>query len=162
MTPVVPDGCSRGVDFVIIQDGDLAEGAGVVRDAEDCLAGGSVQVEVVIDEVDEDDLVECSILSRIFLSFLCLSLFQEVRQVRLLSVLGLEIVIDHGVPQPVQGFLLSGTQRGFGGEVSVQCEPRSLEVLVEVVHPPGQRRLSPEGISCSFSHSPLAVLRRER
>ncbi len=36
--------------------------------------------------------------------------------------LNLEIVIDHGVSQPVQGFELSGTQRGLGGEVSVQCE----------------------------------------
>ncbi len=45
-------------------------------------------------------------------------------------------MIDHGFPQPVQGFQLSGTQRGLGGEVSVQCECRSFEVLVEVVHPP--------------------------
>jgi hypothetical protein len=94
-------------------------------------------VEIGVDEVDVDDLVECSILSGVFLFFFCLSLFQEVRQVRFLSVLGLEIMIDHGVPQPVQGFQLSGTQRGFSGEVSVQCEPRSLEVLIGVVHPPG-------------------------
>ncbi len=134
---MVPDGRSRGVNFVIIQDGDSVEGADVVRDAEDCLAGGFVQVEIVVDEVNMDDPVDCSILSGIFLSFFCLSPFQEVRQVCFLSVLGLEIVIDHSVPQPVQGFQLSGTQHGFGGEVSVQCEPRSLEVLVEVVHPPG-------------------------
>ncbi len=133
----MPDGRSRRVDFVIVQDGDLVEGAGVVCDAEDCLAGGFLQVSIGVDEVDVDDLVERSVLSGIFLSFFCLSLFQEFRQVRFLSVLDLEIVIDHGVPQPVQGFQLSGTQRGFGGEVSVQCEPRSLEVLVEVVHPPG-------------------------
>ncbi len=122
MTPVVPDGRSRGVDFVIVQDGDLVEGAGVVRDAEDCLAGGFLQVAIGVDEVDVDDLVERSISSGIFLSF-CLSLFQEVRQVRFLSVLDLKIVIDHGVSQSVQGFQLSGPQRGFGGEVSVQCEP---------------------------------------
>ncbi len=69
-----------------------------------------------------NDLLECLILFGIFLSFTHLSLFQEVRQVRFLSVLDLEIVIDHGVSQPVQGFQLSGTQRGLGGEVSVQCE----------------------------------------
>ncbi len=74
------------------------------------------------DEVDVNDLVECLVYSGIFLSFFGLSLFQEVRQVRFLSVLDLEIVVDHGVPQPVQGFQLSGTQRGFGGEVSVECE----------------------------------------
>ncbi len=32
---------------------------------------------------------------------------------------------------------MGGTQCGFGGTVSVEREPRSLEVLVEVVHPPG-------------------------
>ncbi len=31
---------------------------------------------------------------------------------------------------------MGGTQCGFVGPVSVKCEPRSLEVLVEVVHPP--------------------------
>ncbi len=63
------------------------------------------------------------VLSGIEWSFFGLSLFQEVRQVRFLSVLYLEIVIDHGVPQPVQGFQLSGTQCGFGCGVSVECEP---------------------------------------
>ncbi len=75
--------------------------------------------------------------SGIFSSFLGLSFLQEVRQVCFLSVLDFEIMLNHGVPQPVQGFQLSGTQRGFGGEISVEREPRSLEVLVEVVHPPG-------------------------
>ncbi len=32
---------------------------------------------------------------------------------------------------------MGGTQRGFIDTVSVQCEPGPLEVLVEVVHPPG-------------------------
>ncbi len=94
-------------------------------------------MEIGVDEVDVNDLVECLVSSGIFLSFFGLSFFQEVRQICFLSVLYLEIMIDHGVPQPVQGFHLSGTQRGFGGEVSVECEPRSLEVLIEVVHPPG-------------------------
>ena len=31
---------------------------------------------------------------------------------------------------------LGGTQCGFGGAVSVEGELRSVEVLVEVVHPP--------------------------
>ncbi len=38
----------------------------------------------------------------------------------------------------VQGFQLAGTQRGFGGNISVERESCSLEVLVEVVHPPGR------------------------
>ena len=31
------DGCRDGIDFVVCQDGNLVEGAGVIRDAEDCL-----------------------------------------------------------------------------------------------------------------------------
>jgi len=115
----------------------LGEGSGVVCDAENCLALGPIGVGVGVDQVDVNDLVECLSLFGIFLFSTHLSFFQEVRQVLFLSVLDFEIVIDHGVSQPVQGFQLSGTQRGLGGEVSVQCEFRSFEVLVEVVHPPG-------------------------
>ena len=80
-------------------------------------------VEIGVDEVDVNDLVERLVLSGIYWSFFGLSLFQEVRQVRFLSVLYLKIVIDHGVPQPVQGFQLSGTQCGFGGNIFVEREP---------------------------------------
>jgi len=55
-------------------------------------------VEIGVDEVHVNDLVECLVLSGIFSSFLGLSLFQEVRQIRFLSVLDFEIVLDHGVP----------------------------------------------------------------
>jgi hypothetical protein len=97
----------------------LSEGAGVVCDAEDCLACGLLEVEIGIDEVDVDDLIEGSIRFGIFLSFPSLSLFQAVRQIRFLSVLYFEVVIDHGVFQPVQGFQLSGTQCGLGDDISV-------------------------------------------
>ncbi len=54
-------------------------------------------VGIGIDEVHVNDLIECLILSGNFSSFLNLSLLQEVRQVRFLSVLDFEIVLDHGV-----------------------------------------------------------------
>jgi hypothetical protein len=50
-----------------------------------------------IDEVHVNDLIECLISSGNFSSFLNLSLLQEVRQVRFLSVLDFEIMLDHGV-----------------------------------------------------------------
>ncbi len=100
----MPNGRNRQVDFPICNDGDLGESSGVVRDAENCSAGGHVRVGVGVDQVDMNDLVECLILFGVFLSFTHLSLFHEVRQVHFLSVLDFEIVIDHGVSQPVQGF----------------------------------------------------------
>ena len=90
-----------------------------------------------LDEVHVNDLIEGLILSGNFFSFLDLSLLQEVWQVRFLSVSDFEVVLNHGVSQSVQGFQLGGTQRGFLDTVSVKREPGPLEVLVEVVHPPG-------------------------
>ena len=55
----------------------------------------------------------------------------------LLSIHRLEIVIDHGVPQSVQSFQLSGAKCGFSGKIPVERESGSFEILVEVVHPPG-------------------------
>ncbi len=46
-------------------------------------------------------------------------------------------MLNHGVSQSVQGFQLGGTQHGFMGTVSVKRESGALEVLIEVVHPPG-------------------------
>ena len=94
-------------------------------------------VKIGVDEVDLNDLVERLVLSGIYWSFFGLFLFQEVRQVRFLSVLYLKIVIDHGVPQSVQCFQLSGAQCGFSGKIPVERESGSFEVLVEVVHSPG-------------------------
>ncbi len=54
-----------------------------------------------LDEIHVNDLIEGLVLSGNFSSFLDLSPLQEVRQVRFLSVLGLEIVLDHGVFQSV-------------------------------------------------------------
>jgi hypothetical protein len=48
-----------------------------------------------------NDLIDCSILIRVLLSFLHLSFFQEVRQVLSLLILDFEVVIDHCGPQPV-------------------------------------------------------------
>ncbi len=101
LAPVVPNGRDHRVDSTICNDGDLGEGSGVIRDADDCFARGLVRFGVSIDQVDMDDLVECSILFGVFLTFPRLSLFQEVRQVRFLSVPYLKIVIDHCVSQPV-------------------------------------------------------------
>ena len=55
-------------------------------------------MEVGVDQVDVNDLIDCSILVGVHLSFLRLSLFQEIRQIRFLSVLDFEVVIDHGCP----------------------------------------------------------------
>ncbi len=115
----MPNGPNRRIDFTVRNDGDLGEGSGVIRDAEVCFARDLIGVGVGVDQVDMNDLVECSILFGIFLSFPHLSFFQAVRQVRFLSVLDFEVVIDHGVSQPVQGLQLSGTQRGLSGEISV-------------------------------------------
>jgi hypothetical protein len=98
---VVPDGCRYRIDFVIGQDGHLAEGAGVVRDAEEGLVRKWSAVGTDLDEVHVNDLIEGLILSGNFFSFLDLSLLQEVRQFRFLSVLDFEVVFDHGVSQSV-------------------------------------------------------------
>ncbi len=84
-----------------------------------------------------DDLVGGLIGSGNFLSFFNLSLLQEVWQFRILAVFDLETVLHQGVSQSVQSFQLGGTQRGFGGKISVKRESCSLKVFVEVVHPPG-------------------------
>ncbi len=55
-------------------------------------------MDIGVDEVHVNDLLECLVRSEIFSSFLGLSLLQEVRQVRLLSVLDFEIVLNHGFP----------------------------------------------------------------
>ena len=94
---MVPDGLRYRIDLVVGQDGHLAEGAGVVRDAEDCLVGDRSAVGIGLDEVHVNDLIECLILSGNFSSFFDLSLLQEVRQVRFLPVSDFEIVLDHGV-----------------------------------------------------------------
>ena len=94
---MVPDGCRYRIDRVIGQDGHLAEGAGVVRDAEEGLVRKRSAVRIDLDEIHVNDLVESLILSGNFFSFFDLSLLQEVWQVRFLSVLDLEIVLDHGV-----------------------------------------------------------------
>ena len=98
---MVPDGCRYRIDFVVSQDGNLAESSGVVRDADDCLLGDRSGVDIGFDEVHVNDLIECLILSGNFSFFLDLSLLQEVRQVRFLSVLDFEVVLDHGVSQSV-------------------------------------------------------------
>ena len=101
MTPVVPDGCRYRIDLVVGQDGHLAEGAGVIRDAEDGLVRKRIAVGIDLDEIHVNDLIECLILSGNLSFFLDLSLLQEVRQVRFLSVLDFEVVLDHGVLQSV-------------------------------------------------------------
>ncbi len=101
LTPVVPDGCRYRIDLVIGQDSHVAEGAGVVRDAEDCLVGNRSAAGIGLDEVHVNDLIECLILTGNFFSFLDLSLLQEVLQVRFLSVSDFEIVLDHGGSQSV-------------------------------------------------------------
>ncbi len=101
MVPVVPNGRSHRIDSTVCNDGNLGEGSGVVRDAEDCFAGGLMQVGVGIDQVNMNDLVECLILIGVLSFFQRLSLFQKVWQVRFLSVLDFEVVIDHCCPQPV-------------------------------------------------------------
>ncbi len=93
-------------------------------------------MKIGANKVNVNDFVESSTLFGIF-RFSPVSLFFRKSGKSELSVLYFEVVIDHGVFQPVQGFHLSGTQRGLGGDVSVQCEFRSLEVLIEAVHPPG-------------------------
>ena len=98
---MVPDGCRYRIDLVVGQDGHVAEGAGVVRDAEDCLVGDRSAVGIGLDEVHVNDLIECLILSGNSGFFLDLSLLQEVRQVRFLSVPDFEIVFYHGVSQSV-------------------------------------------------------------
>ncbi len=75
----------------------MAEGAGVIRDADDCLVGGLSVVGIGLDEVHVNDLIEGLISSGSFSSFLELSLLQEVRQVRFLSVSDFEVVLNHGV-----------------------------------------------------------------
>ncbi len=90
-----------------------------------------------LDEVYVNDLIEGLVWSGNVSSFFNLSFLQAVRQVRFLPVLDLEIVLNHGVSQSVQSFQLGGTQRGFGGKISIERESCSLKVLVEVVHPPG-------------------------
>ncbi len=52
---------------------------------------------VGVDEVHMNDLIECLVSSGNFSFFLDLYLLQAVRQVRFLSVLNFEIVLDHGV-----------------------------------------------------------------
>ncbi len=98
---MVPDGCRYRVDLVVSQEGHLAEGAGVIRDAEDCLVGDHIAVGIGLDEVHVNDFIECLILSGNFSSFPDLSLLQEVRQIRFLSVSDFEIVLDHGGSQSV-------------------------------------------------------------
>ncbi len=98
---MVPDGCHYRIDLVVGQDGHVAEGAGVVRDAEDCLVRNHSAAGIGLDEVHVNDLIECLILTGNFFSFLGLPLLQEVRQVRFLSVLDFEIVLDHGGSQSV-------------------------------------------------------------
>ncbi len=44
-------------------------------------------------------------------------------------------MIDHGVPQSVQSFQLSGAKCGFSGKIPVERESGSFEVLVKVVQP---------------------------
>ncbi len=75
-----------------------------------------------VNEVHVNDLIECLASYGIFSVFLDLSLPQAVQQVRFLSVLDFEIVLDHGVSQPVQGFQLGGTQHGFCGKIFVERE----------------------------------------
>ncbi len=75
----------------------MAEGASVVRDADDGLVGGLSAVGIGIEEVHVNDLIEGLISSGSFLYFLELSLLQEVRQVRFLSVSDVEIMLNHGV-----------------------------------------------------------------
>ncbi len=94
---MAPDGCRDRIDLVVGQDGNLAEGAGVVCDAEDCSVGDRIAVGICFDEVHVDDLVECRIWSGNFSSFRDLPFLQEVRQVRFLPVLDFEIMLDHGI-----------------------------------------------------------------
>ncbi len=75
----------------------MAEGAGVVRDADECLVGGLIAGGIGIDEVHVNDLIEGLIPSGSFSSVLDLFLLQEVRQVCFLPVLDFEIVLNHGV-----------------------------------------------------------------
>ncbi len=134
---MVPDGCRYHIDLVVGQDGHLAEGAGIVREAEDCLVVSRRAVGIGLDEVHVNDLIECLVWSGNVSSILYLSLLQAVRQVCFLPVLDLKIVLNHGVSQSIQSFQLGGTQRGFGDKIPVERESCSLKVLVEVVHPPG-------------------------
>ncbi len=101
LAPVVPNGRDHRVDSNIRNDGDLGEGPGVVRDADDGFAWGLIRVGVGVDQVNMNDLVESSSLFGVFLSFPRLSLFQEIWQVRFLSILYFEVVIAHCVSQPV-------------------------------------------------------------
>ena len=72
----MPDGCRYRIDLVVGQDGHLAEGAGVVRDAEDGLVRRRSAVGIDFDEIHVNDLIECLVLSGSFSSFLGLSPLQ--------------------------------------------------------------------------------------
>ena len=72
---------------------------------------------VGLDEVHVDDLVECRVGIRFVLD---LARLQDWWKGRLLSVSCLEIVFDHGIPQPVQSFNLSGAQGGLRGKIPIE------------------------------------------
>ncbi len=70
---MVPDGCRYRIDLVVGQDGHKADGAGVVREAEDCLVRSRSAVGIGLDEVHVNDLIERLVWSGKVSSFFNLS-----------------------------------------------------------------------------------------